>query len=155
MTADPRDLMEYRIGCCRYCWGKRFLYQRTQAEFDREEAELAKANEDAVAAGKPTKAFNPMGGVGYDKRRPPNPECPECAGEGVGRTVFKDTRTISPAAASLFAGVKETKEGLELKLHSKDAAMDKVFRHLGLYNDKIQLTMPTVVVKDMTGRKGS
>jgi len=153
MTADPRELMEYRIGCCRFCWGKNFLYQRTQAEFDRAESELAKANEAAVESGKPVKEFNPMGGVGYDKRRAPNPECPECAGEGEGRTVFKDTRSISAAAASLFAGVKETKEGLEIKLHSKDSAMDKVFRHLGLYNDKIQLTMPTVLIKDLTGRK--
>lgn len=153
MTADPRELMEYRIGCCRHCWGENFLYQRTQAEFDRAEAAQAAANEEAIGTKKKVKEFDPQGGVGYDKRRAPNPECPECAGEGVGRTVFKDTRAISPAAASLFAGVKETKEGLELKIHSKDAAMDKVFRHLGLYNDKIQLTMPTVVIKDMTGRK--
>jgi hypothetical protein len=153
MTADPRELMEYRIGCCRHCWGKNFLYQRTQAEFDRNEAELAKVNEAAIETGKPVKEFDPLGGVGYDKRRAPNPECPECAGDGVGRTVFKDTRNISAAAASLFAGVKETKEGLEIKLHSKDSAMDKVFRHLGLYNDKIQLTMPTVLIKDLTGRK--
>ncbi|MDZ7892335.1 MAG: terminase small subunit [Rhodoferax sp.] len=153
MTADPRELMEHRIGCCRFCWGKGFLYQRTQAEFDRAEAELAKVNEAAIESGKPVKDFDPLGGVGYDKRRSPNPECPECAGEGEGRTVFKDTRNISPAAASLFAGVKDTKEGLEIKLHSKDSAMDKVFRHLGLYNDKIQLTMPTVLIKDLTGRK--
>lgn len=153
MTADPRELMEYRVGCCRHCWGENFLYQRTQAEFDRAEAAQAAANEEAVGTRKKVKEFDPLGGVGYDKRRSPNPECPECAGEGVGRPVFKDTRNISPAAASLFAGVKETKEGLELKIHSKDAAMDKVFRHLGLYNDKIQLTMPTVLIKDLTGRK--
>lgn len=153
LTADPRELMEYRVGCCRHCWGNGNRYQRTQAEFERDEGQNAKVNEAAIESGKPVKEFDPQGGVGFDKRRAPNPECPECAGEGVGRTVFKDTSTISPAAASLFAGIKETKDGMEIKIHSKDAAMDKVFRHLGLYNDKIQLTMPTAVIKDMTGRK--
>ncbi len=153
MTADPRELMEYRVGCCRYCHGEDHLYQRTQVEFDRDEAALAKVNELAITNKQSVKFFDPLGGIGFDKRLAPHPDCPECAGEGVGRTVFRDTRNISPAAASLFAGIKEGKEGLELKLHSKDAAMDKMFRHLGLYNDKIQLTMPTAIIKDMTGRK--
>ena len=153
MTADPRELMEFVVGCCRYCWGDGHRYQRTAAEFEADEAAHAKATEDAITAGKPVTGFDPKGGNGYDKRAEPNPECPECAGEGVGRPVFKDTRKISAAAASLFAGVKETKEGFELKVHSKDAAMDKMFRHMGLYNDKIQLTMPTAIIKDLTGRK--
>lgn len=153
MTADPRELMEFVVGCCRHCWGDGHRYQRTAGEFEAAEAAHAKAMEEAIQAGKPVKDFDPMGGNGYDKRLEPNPECPECAGEGVGRPVFKDTRNISPAAASLFAGIKETKDGFELKVHSKDAAMDKMFRHMGLYNDKIQLTMPTVTVKDLTGRK--
>ncbi len=153
MTADPRELMEYVVGCCRYCWGDGYRYQRTAGEFEADEAAHAKVTEEAIQAGKPVKDFDPKGGNGFDKRLEPNPECPECAGEGVGRPVFKDTRKISPAAASLFAGVKETKDGFELKVHSKDAAMDKMFRHMGLYNDKIQLTMPTVIVKDLTGRK--
>lgn len=153
MTADPRELMEYRVGCCRYCHGVDHLYQRTSMEFDRDEATLARMNEDAIAAGKPVKAFDPLGGVGYDKRLPPDPDCPECFGEGEGREVFHDTRTVSKAAASLFAGVEVTRHGRKVLTHSKDAAMDKMFRHLGLYNDKIQLTMPMAVIKDMTGRK--
>lgn len=152
--ADPRELAEHLIGCCRHCWGKGHRWQRTAYEFEQDEAANAAANEALVQAGKPgVKEFDPKGGIGYDKRRAPHPDCPECFGEGVGRTLFKDTRHLSPAAASLFAGIKETKEGFEIKLHDKGAAMDKVFRHLGLYNDKIQLTMPTAVIKDMTGRK--
>lgn len=155
-TADPRELMEYRVGCCPCCWGKNFGYQRTDAEYKAAEKHHARALLEAENDKQRRKIgeFDPMGGPGFDMRKPPNPECPACAGEGKGRTVFKDTRTISPAAASLFAGVKETKEGIEVKLHSKDSALDKVFRHLGLYNDKIQLTLPTVVVKDFTGKKG-
>lgn len=133
-TADPRELVEYRIGCCRFCWGKDHRFQRTAAEFERAEAEHAAKCEKAIEEGKPHPGeFDPQGGIGYNKLREPNPECPECFGEGVGRTVFKDTSKVSPAVASLFAGVKETKDGLEIKLHSKDGALEKLFKHLGLY----------------------
>lgn len=153
-TADARELMEWRIGCCRHCWGFQFRYQRTDAQYEADE----QAHENAKAmAGEKTAAkmgeFRPLGGGGFDVRREPNPECPECGGEGIGRPIFKDTRTLSPQAAALFAGVEVTKEGHKVRTHSKDAALDKIFRHLGIYNDKIQLTMPVAVIKDMTGRK--
>lgn len=155
LTADPRELMEFHVGCCRYCWGQDFGYQRTNAEYRAAKDSHAAQLRMATTAKERTKlgTFNPMGGPGFEMTRAPNSLCPSCGGTGEGRSVFKDTRTISAAAASLFAGVKETKEGREIRLHSKDAAMDKLFRHFGIYNDKLQLTMPTAVIKDMTGRK--
>lgn len=133
-TADPRELVEYRVGCCRFCYGKNHRYQRTAAEFERAEAGHAAKEQKAIEEGKPHPGeFDPQGGIGYNKLAEPNPECPECFGEGVGRTVFKDTSKVSPAVASLFAGVKETKDGLEIKLHSKDGSLEKLFKHLGLY----------------------
>jgi phage terminase small subunit len=133
-TADPRELVEYRIGCCRHCYGKDHRYQRTAAEFERDESEHSARCEKAIMDGKPHPGeFDPKGGTGFNKLTEPNPECPECFGEGLGRTVFKDTSKVSKATASLFAGVKETKDGLEIKLHSKDGALEKLFKHLGLY----------------------
>ena len=133
-TADPRELVEYRVGCCRFCYGKDHRYQRTAAEFERDEAEHAAREQKAIEDGKPHPGeFDPKGGIGFNKLTEPNSECPECFGEGVGRTVFKDTSKVSPAVASLFAGVKETKDGLEIKLHSKDGSLEKLFKHLGLY----------------------
>jgi phage terminase small subunit len=133
-TADPRELVEYRIGCCRFCYGEGHRYQRTSNEFERDEAEHSARCEKAIEDGKPHPGeFDPKGGTGFNKLAEPNPECPECFGEGIGRTVFKDTSKVSKATASLFAGVKETKDGLEIKLHSKDGALEKLFKHLGLY----------------------
>lgn len=150
-TADAREFVEYKVGCCRYCWGTDHRYQRTVAEFERAEADLARQNEELIAAGKEgVKVFDPQGGTGYDLRRPPNPDCPECFGEGKGRTVFKDTSLVSPAAAALFAGVKETKDGVEIKVHSKDAALEKVFRHLGLFEkDNTQRSLLEGVPREM------
>lgn len=154
VNADTRELMEYRVGCCRYCWGFEFGYQRSDAVYRADQQ--AHADARAMATEKQAAKMGPfreMGGPGYLRSREPNPECPECAGEGEGRPVFKDTTNLSPEGAELYAGVEVTKEGIKLRTHSKDASRDKLFRHLGLYNDKITLTMPTVVVKDMTGRK--
>jgi hypothetical protein len=155
VQADVRELVEIRVSCCRYCWGEGYRYQRTAAEFERAEEMVTRLNEELVAAGKPgVKTFDPQGGIGYDKRRDPNKDCPECFGEGESRVVIKDTAKLSPAAARLLAGIKQSKEGIEIKTHSVDSAMKDLFRHFGLYNDKVELTMPTAVVKDMTGRKG-
>ncbi|MDQ5945039.1 MAG: phage terminase small subunit, partial [Pseudomonadota bacterium] len=74
-----------------------------------------------------------QGGIGYDERLAPNPACPACFGRGVGRVLVADTRNVSKQAASLYAGIKQTKDGLEVKLHSKVDVMDKLFRHFGLY----------------------
>ena len=56
-----------------------------------------------------------------------------CCGDGHARIVVSDTGQLSPAAASLFAGAKQTRDGFEIKLHDKLAALEKLFRHLGLY----------------------
>lgn len=128
-TADERELMELRRGCCRFCWGADHRYQFTAAEMERAEAEHAAAVERDEAKGD----FDPKGGTGFNANDPPNPECPECFGDGRVRTVFKDTRYLSPGAAMLFAGIKETKDGLEVKLHSRADALTSLGRHFGIF----------------------
>ena len=130
-TADARELVGYHVGCCRHCFGIGFGYQRTKAE-------ATKAVEEykvALAEGRGNKVTAPdlSGGDGFDPRKDANPECPNCLGNGHGRTVVRDTRFLSPAARALYAGVKETKDGFEVKMHSKVDALEKCFKHLGLY----------------------
>jgi hypothetical protein len=47
--------------------------------------------------------------------------------------VLADTDKLSPEAAILYAGAKQGKYGIEIMLHDKGAALEKVFKHLGLY----------------------
>lgn len=156
MTADAREFSELHVGCCRHCWGLGYRHQRTDGELaDAQVAhKLAVARAGTTAERRKLGGFEPQGGGGFDIQRPPNPECPSCGGAGSPRTVFKDTRCLTPGAVQLFAGIKETKDGLEVKTHSKDGAVDRMFRHFGLYKDKVELTMPYVLLRDMTGRKG-
>lgn len=133
LTADPRELVELHVDACRYCYGKGHRYQRTAGEMERDREAYGQARAIARAGAKRS-AFDEKGGIGFDPRRAPAKDCPECHGRGTERARFNDTRTLSSAAASLYAGVRQTRDGLEVKLHPKVDAIEKLFRHLGLYD---------------------
>jgi phage terminase small subunit len=78
----------------------------------------------------------------HDERRGPNPQCMTCFGDGVGKVIAKDTRNLSSAALCLYAGVKLTKQGLEVQMHDQRAALVDVARHLGMFVEKKELSGP-------------
>ncbi len=131
VTADPRELVELHVDCCRYCYGKGHRYQRTAGEMERDRAGHA---ERQAARGGRAERFDEQGGIGFDPRLKPHPDCPECAGRGVPRVQLNDTRNVTAAAAALYAGAKQTREGVEIKLHPKVDAIEKLCKHLGLYD---------------------
>lgn len=140
MKADPNELTEYRVGCCRYCWGEGNQYQRTPQEY--RDALIAYRKSDEGKADPLGLRFDHAGGVGYRRRRDANPDCPECDGEGAGRTVIKDTRHLSASAKVLYNGVKETRHGVEVGMRSKDSARDLAARHLGMVRTAHEVTGP-------------
>ena len=138
-NADTRELIEFRRGCCRYCWGAGHRYQRTAGEMERDRIEWDSLQDKARIG----KDFDERGGIGYHAKRDPNPECPECFGDGVGQVHMHDTRSLSPGAAQLYAGVKQGREGLlEVKAHSQHEALRDVGRHLGLFKDRTEVSGP-------------
>lgn len=145
-SADANELTEYRVGCCRYCYGDNFQYQRTPNEYrtalasyieNEKYRKLAVAGDTRDVFGF---KFNPEGGVGFDPRKPPRDDCPECFGEGVGRTVIKDTRNLSDAGKAIYAGIKETRHGIEVIMRDKDKARDLAARHTGVIKSTVELT---------------
>lgn len=136
--ADTNEIAEHRRVCCRYCWGVNFKYQYTPAEWEKTQT----AYWARVEASKPGVKITPLdygGGLGFDARKAPHPDCPECNGEGHSYVFVKDTRVLSPALRSLFAGVKQTKDGVEIKMHPKDKALEMLGRHLKLFTDKVEV----------------
>ena len=134
VTADARELTSLVYHACRHCHGIGHNFHW------RDEEEFAQAVDKAVsdnALREPTEPPIPipvnLGGFGYSRRLEPDPACPKCDGDGLMDVRIGDTRKLSPAALSLFAGIKQTKFGIEVLTHSKDAAMEKLFKHLGLY----------------------
>lgn len=140
--ADAGELMEMRRVCCRYCHGTEHRYQFTPAEYEREYKVHLQNVAVLQATNKPAPEWDEQGGIGYDRRKPIYSECPECHGLGETLPFFKDTRTLSPEAKRLFAGIKVGKDGMTTLTHSQEGALDKIARHLGMFKDekKIDLT---------------
>lgn len=140
VTADPNELVEIRRDCCRYCYGINHLYQYTPAEWD---AVWHRHQQDVFSAelmGKRPPAEPPIrGGIGFNRRMPPYPGCPECHGEGVEDVFIKDTRNLSSAAKQLYAGVKATRNGIEIKFNSRDKSIELMGRYLSMFSDTVNL----------------
>lgn len=139
--ADARELSELRRACCRYCHGIGHRYQHTPREMEDRRAEYDAAALDATKEGKTLPPFDELGGLGYDKREPPHPECPECAGEGYQYTFYHDSRNYSPAALALYEGVEETKDGIKVRAGSQKGYRELVAKIFDLHVE------PAVVVQ--------
>lgn len=131
LRADPRDLVEHWQGACRYCYGYEHRYQRTLNEY--------RTDEDEAYSAKPPKPFHQMGGTGFNARREPCPECPECWGEGEPYERIKDTRELTPEQAALYAGVERTKYGTKINMRSKDSAREAAARYLGMNKETVDV----------------
>jgi phage terminase small subunit len=129
--ADPNELVEFRRTCCRHCWGTNFSHQRTAKEMERD-----KLAWDSRASRKANEIFDEQGGVGYNANREPNSDCPDCFGDGHGSMHMKDTRNLTRSAKRLYAGVKTTKDGIEMKMHDQMAALINVGKHLGMFVER-------------------
>ncbi len=140
--ADPNELMQNRRINCRHCHGINHEFQwRDEAEYEQALAAVV-AEEEAMQVDMPEyKAKYPTdeGGYGFIPVKTPHDDCPKCHGEGYSETIFLDTRNLSPQGLALYAGIKVTKEGMEIKTHDQQAALVNVARHLGMFNDKLTL----------------
>lgn len=50
-----------------------------------------------------------------------------------GELVLKDSATLDKSLTSLVSEVSQTADGVKIKLHSKDRALDSLIRNLGLF----------------------
>lgn len=53
---------------------------------------------------------------------------------------IRDTKELSATQVKAIAGIKEGKFGIELKLNDKEKALELLGRHLGMWNDKLQVS---------------
>ena len=137
-TADPNEIIHLRRVCCRHCYGTDHEYQwRDQKEYKQavHRAKVSAMEQDK----KPVIPFD-AGGYGFDRRVRPSPDCPYCFGEGQQEVYAEDTRDLSSAAKLLYAGVKQTRDGFEIKMRDQDKAMENVAKHLGMFVDRKEIT---------------
>lgn len=64
----------------------------------------------------------------------------EIRSDGVcGTVVIKPTTDLSDQQISAIAGIKEGANGIEIKLNDKEKALELLGRHLGMWNDKLDI----------------
>lgn len=68
-----------------------------------------------------------------------------------GTVSIKDTDDLSDKQARAIAGIKEGANGIEIKLNDKEKALELLGRHLGMWNDRLDLKVPAIddAVKEM------
>lgn len=144
VTGDGSELSDHVVDCCRHCYGHLHLYQSTPAEYARNlkiYLETCDGIKDPMGLD-----FDQRGGVGFDPRKKPVEDCPECFGRGVPMVLLKDTRYLSEAGRRQYAGVKMTKHGPEMLVRSRDKALDIAAKHTGVARENIKLE----TVRDLT-----
>lgn len=138
-NANPNELIYHRRVCCRYCFGRDHEYQWIdETEYERA---VKFAVEEAKVHETEPEIPSYAGGYGFDPTIRPHPKCPKCHGEGRGDVQATDTRDLGPEARMLYAGVKVTKDGFEIKMRDQDKALENVARHLGMFKDGPGLTV--------------
>lgn len=130
-TADPSKIIKVRHLNCRYCWGVDHQYQWSAREY---------AEKAAAAMDQGETPPDCLGGTGWKFNADPNPECPECQGEGIRDVFIADTSTLTGPERALYAGVKTTKDGIEVKLHDQMAALDNIRDYLGMIVKRQEIT---------------
>lgn len=137
-TADPNEIMHLRRLACRHCFGVNHAFQwRDAAEY---EDAVRTAEREAELNDNPPDLPSCEGGFGYDRLSAPNLKCPICSGEGRLDLHMEDTRNLPAQARMLFAGVKQTQAGVEVKLQDQGKALENVARHLGMFKDKLEVS---------------
>lgn len=58
--------------------------------------------------------------------------------------MVKSTDDLSEKQVRAIAGIKEGANGVEIKLNDKEKALELLGRHLGMWNDKLNLNVPAV-----------
>lgn len=150
VVTDRNDLVEVRRVCCRYCHSPNGDPQFTPGEQRGRMREhdlkvrLYLARMPATAQGDPVMVdsikaamhFEELGGNGLNRRLPINLECVECDGLGEERVVIKDTRHLSSAARAVYEGAKVTKDGIEIKMATREGTLAALAKALGMGGDK-------------------
>lgn len=149
IECDPAELSTVQRGACRHCWGEGFAYQWREPDYWEE---CTRAERAANVSGRKKGDAPPLpdiaGGFGYNATKKANPDCPKCDGVGLMRTHIPDMRELSDAARAAYLGVKETRNGIEIQMMSKEKAVELYGRFSGWSDVNIRLGVEAGLLSD-------
>jgi phage terminase small subunit len=134
LAADRNEIVQIRRVNCRYCWGVNNEYQFTHGEMENR---LKKHQ-----AGKTTRIFDEQGGTGFNYGREPNPDCPNCFGNGSPQPEvrFMDWRTASRAARDSVQSIQHSERyGVTIRFHNKSNTVEIILKSLSSLAQQLQV----------------
>jgi hypothetical protein len=146
-NCDVNELVQNVHCACRYCYGIGYEYQwKTKREFKQAFVDACYGHfadpelRDKALSGsiQDDRLPSDVGGYGYRVTDDPSPDCPECSGLGLEHVRMADTRNLSPAARMLYNGVEVTQNGKKIKIASREAALERLAKHLGMFAGKVE-----------------
>jgi phage terminase small subunit len=150
-TGDVRELVESRVECCRHCHGVGHNYQWLDANewavalADAMDLNARITERNLYSKAKPAELVElPTfdGGGGFWGTNPPHADCPKCFGNGTQRTHIHDTRKLSESGRLLYAGIKQTANGPEIKTRDQDGALAWLAKYFGVDKRTLELSAP-------------
>lgn len=131
--ADPRKIAKLRRINCRYCYGIGHKYQWDADEYARTVMQSMADNPEAMP---------PLmeGGDGWQRVRVPHPYCPKCQGEGEDDYFVQDMDKLDGPEQYLIAGIKMTRYGPEVVLHSQMDALANLAKCMGAFVERREHT---------------
>jgi len=60
----------------------------------------------------------------------------------IARPTIKKLEEMSPAARASISEIRETNQGIAIKLHDKKGSLDSLSRYLGMFSDKMEVSGP-------------
>lgn len=135
---DANELSRVWVHCCPVCWAKNVPAQMSAMAINhwRLKWEDKESKLEATVEGYTARPFPEDKYEVWDKRKEPNPDCPECHGNGDSEIVYGDTKNLSPIGKIMFNGVTQGKLGLNFILMSKENALKNLATALELFREK-------------------
>lgn len=145
-SVDTTEIVKYRRLCCRFCHGEDHKYQwkhplefaEAMEVFERLSTGRSKAAMRQRESGRPTDE----GGYGFRGNAAPAADCPNCYGEGTPDVYIADFRTLTPIQRKAIAGVKQTKDGIEIKFRDQDGSLKNAGAMMGGFKQTVVLENP-------------
>lgn len=143
--ADRREVINYVRRCCRCCHGINHQHQWVDEDEFTVALDAWTKNVDPVDGSSEEPMPSAEGGYGFDPHREPEVTCTskDCMGDGHGKTVIADTTKLEGAAALIYEGVKETSQGIEIKLADRNTDIAQLAKLLGWSIDKVEGSLNT------------
>ena len=137
LSSAPCDVVAVHKYNCRHCHGYDHRYQWTESELVEA---VEKARRLSESKGKPYEPPDGSGGLNFNPKGIPNPDCPQCGGDGAPKVIIKDTRTLTMGERLLVESISEDRYGaIKISFADRVKAAENIAKIIGIFDKVIAI----------------